>query len=134
MKAKILVCAAAAAVVTFGAHADEAQIQLKPGPGRDQVMGYCVMCHSLDYIQANSPFMTRQVWEAEVTKMIKAYGAQVPPEDVPKIVDYLTANYGVAHRPQIAALRGTEHVVAPSRAQAATSRRTGIRRRPCGRA
>ena len=41
-------------------------------------MGYCVMCHSLDYIQGNSPFMTRQVWEAEVTKMIKAYGAQVP--------------------------------------------------------
>jgi len=97
MKAKMLVIAAAtAAVVTVGAYADEAQIQLKPGPGRDQVMGYCVMCHSLDYIQANSPFMTRQVWEAEVTKMIKAYGAQVPAEDVPKIVDYLTANYGVA--------------------------------------
>ena len=98
MKAKILVCAAAAAaaLITLVAHADEAQIQLKPGPGRDQVMGYCVMCHSLDYIQANSPFMTRQVWEAEVTKMIKAYGAQVPPEDVPRIVDYLTANYGIA--------------------------------------
>ena len=97
MKARMLVCAAAAAaIVTVGAWADEAQIQLKPGPGRDQVMGYCVMCHSLDYIEANSPFMTRQIWEAEVTKMIKAYGAQVPPEDVPKIVDYLTANYGVA--------------------------------------
>jgi len=97
MKAKMLLCVSAtAAVVTVGAWADESQIQLKPGPGRDQVMGYCVMCHSLDYIQANSPFMTRQVWEAEVTKMIKAYGAQVPPEDVPKIVDYLAANYGVA--------------------------------------
>ncbi len=53
-------------------------------------MGYCVMCHSLDYIQGNSTFMTRQVWEAEVTKMIKAYGAQVPPDDATKIVDYLT--------------------------------------------
>jgi hypothetical protein len=93
----MLACsAAAAAVVAAAAWADESQIQLKPGPGRDQVMGYCVMCHSLDYIQANSPFMTRQVWEAEVTKMIKAYGAQVPADDVPKIVDYLTANYGVA--------------------------------------
>ena len=98
MKATILVlvCAAATAVVTSSVYADEAQLQLKSGPGRDQVMGYCVMCHSLDYIQANSPFMTRQVWEAEVTKMIKAYGAQVPPDDVPKIVDYLTANYGIA--------------------------------------
>lgn len=97
MKTKMLACvAAAAAVVAAAAWADESRIQLKPGPGRDQVMGYCVMCHSLDYIQANSPFMTKQVWEAEVTKMIKAYGAQVPPEDVPKIVDYLTTNYGVA--------------------------------------
>ena len=45
-------------------------------------------------------FMTRQVWEAEVTKMIKAYGAQVPPDDATKIVDYLTTNYGVATPPK----------------------------------
>jgi cytochrome c553 len=89
----LLVAAAAAAAV---AHAQESKIELKPGPGRDQVMGYCVMCHSPDYIQGNSPFMTHQVWEAEVNKMIKAYGAQIPPAEVPKIVDYLTANYGVA--------------------------------------
>ena len=94
MKAKMLGCAAAAAaVVTVAAWADESKIQLKPGPGRDQVMGYCVMCHSLDYIQANSPFMTRQVWEAEVTKMIKVYGAPIDEADVGKIVDYLAATY-----------------------------------------
>ena len=94
MNARWIVFGALAAVA--GAQADESKVQLKPGPGRDQVMGYCVMCHSLDYIQGNSPFMTRQVWEAEVTKMIKAYGAQVPAEDVPKIVDYLATNYGAA--------------------------------------
>jgi hypothetical protein len=87
---------AAAAAVAFA----QEKIELKPGPGRDQVMGYCVMCHSLDYIQANSPFMTRQVWEAEVNKMIKAYGAQIPADQVPKLVDYLTANYGVATPPK----------------------------------
>jgi sulfite dehydrogenase (cytochrome) subunit B len=86
----------AAAALAMAASAQESKIELKPGPGRDQVMGYCVMCHSLDYIQSNSPFMPRQTWDAEVTKMIKAYGAQVPPEDAAKIVDYLTANYGVA--------------------------------------
>ncbi len=87
----------AAALVAAGvAVAQEAKLELKPGPGRDLVMGYCVACHSVDYIQSNSVFMNRQVWEAEVTKMIKAYGAQVPPADVPKLVDYLTANYGVA--------------------------------------
>ncbi len=92
--------AAAVAAVAAVAFAQESKIELKPGAGRDQVMGYCVMCHSVDYIQGNSPFMTRQVWEAEVNKMIKAYGAQVPAADVPKIVDYLTANYGVATPPK----------------------------------
>ena len=87
---------ASAAAVAFA----QEKIELKPGAGRDQVMGYCVMCHSLDYVQGNSPFMTRQVWEAEVNKMIKAFGAQIPPDDVPKIVDYLTANYGVATPPK----------------------------------
>jgi len=95
MKSALVLCAGAVAVIATLALAQESKIELKPGPGRELVMGYCVMCHSLDYIQANSPFMTRQVWEAEVTKMIKAYGAQVPPDDATKIVDYLTANYGV---------------------------------------
>jgi hypothetical protein len=88
LAATLLVCPLAASA------ADESRITLKPGPGRDQVMGYCTMCHSLDYIQGNSPFMNRQTWEAEVTKMMKAYGAQIPPEDVPKVVDYLNAHYG----------------------------------------
>jgi len=91
---KTVACATLSAIALVAWAADESQIQLKPGPGRDLVMGYCVMCHSLDYIQSNSPFMNRQTWEAEVTKMIKAYGASVPQEQVPKIVDYLTANYG----------------------------------------
>ncbi len=76
--------------------ADESKITLKPGPGRELVMGYCTMCHSLDYVQGNSPFMNRQTWEAEVNKMMKAYGAQIPAEDVPKVVDYLATHYGAA--------------------------------------
>ena len=95
MNAKWLLAGAIGAV-TGVVVADESQLQLKPGPGRDQVMGYCVQCHSVDYIQSNAPFMNRQVWEAEVTKMIKAFGAQIPADEVPKIVDYLAANYGPA--------------------------------------
>ena len=95
MKAKLL-CVAAATIATAGALAAESTIELKAGPGRDLVRGYCVACHSLDYVQANAPFMTRQVWDAEVAKMIKAYGAQVPADDVPKLVDYLASAYGVA--------------------------------------
>ena len=99
MNAKLALSIAAAAVAV-AAYAQESKIELKPGPGRELVMGHCVMCHSLDYIQGNSPFMTRQVWDAEVTKMIKAYGAQIPADSVPAIVDYLTANYGVATPPK----------------------------------
>jgi mono/diheme cytochrome c family protein len=83
-------------LAAWTAQAQEAKLELKPGSGRDQVMGYCVMCHSVDYIQMNSVFMNRQVWEAEVTKMIKAYGAQIPPDQIPIVVDYLTTNYGTA--------------------------------------
>ena len=62
--------------------------------GRQLVEANCVMCHSLDYIQMNSPFMDRKGWEASVNKMIKAFDARVKPEDVPKIVDYLAKAYG----------------------------------------
>ena len=74
--------------------AAEQQVELKPGAGRDKVEANCVACHSLDYIIANSPFMNRQVWDAEVTKMIKAYGAPISDADANVIVDYLVANYG----------------------------------------
>ena len=74
--------------------AAEQKIELKAAPGRDKVEANCVACHSLDYIVGNSTFMSRQVWDAEVTKMIKAFGAPVSDADAKVIVDYLTANYG----------------------------------------
>jgi uncharacterized protein (DUF1697 family) len=74
--------------------ADESQIKLKDGPGKDLVVASCVMCHSLDYIQMNSPFLDRKGWEASVTKMVKVMGAPIQPDDAQKIVDYLAASYG----------------------------------------
>ena len=35
----------------------------------------------------------KDFWQAEVTKMIKVYGAPIDDADVGKIVDYLTATY-----------------------------------------
>ncbi len=96
MKRTIVAGAALVATALVAYAADESSVQLKPGAGRDQVIGYCSTCHSLDYIQSNSPFMSRQTWEAEVQKMIKAYGAQIPAADQPKVVDYLSTNYGAA--------------------------------------
>ena len=86
----ILPLALAATIVI----AAEQRVELKAAPGRDKVDANCVACHSLDYIVANSPFMNRQVWEAEVTKMIKAFGAPISDSDAKEIIDYLAANYG----------------------------------------
>jgi sulfite dehydrogenase (cytochrome) subunit B len=67
----------------------------KPGPGVEVVQNNCTACHSADYIQTQprgSKFK-KDFWQAEVTKMIKVYGAPIDDADVPKIVDYLAATY-----------------------------------------
>ena len=74
--------------------AAEQRIVLKEGPGRDKVEANCGSCHSIDYIVGNSPFMNRQVWDAEVTKMIKAFGAPISDADAKEITEYLAKNYG----------------------------------------
>lgn len=84
----VLLCAAAAS-----ARAEEPALQLKTAPGVETVAGNCSSCHSLDYILTNSPFLTRAAWEAEVTKMIAAYGAPISEDDAKTIVDYLAKNY-----------------------------------------
>jgi hypothetical protein len=76
--------------------ADELAIKLKEGPGRDVVETNCGICHSLDYIQMNSPFPDEKLWRAEVVKMIDLFGAPVGPDDAKTIIDYLVSNYGVA--------------------------------------
>lgn len=90
---RTLIAAALAASCATG-WAAEAQFKLKDAPGVQQVYTNCMSCHSVDYIQLNSPFLDHKGWEAEVAKMMKAYGAPVKAEDVPAIVDYLARNYG----------------------------------------
>jgi sulfite dehydrogenase (cytochrome) subunit B len=82
------------ALVATTVIAAEQRVVLKDGPGRDKIEASCGSCHSLDYILSNSPFMTRQVWDAEVTKMIKAFGAPISDADGKEIAEYLTKNYG----------------------------------------
>ena len=42
----------------------------------------------------NSPFMNGAVWDAEVAKMINAFGAPISEEDARIIAEYLKSNYG----------------------------------------
>ena len=76
------------------AHADEKPIELKPGPGKELVEGNCAACHSLDYIVTNSPFLKTGVWEAEIAKMTKVFGAPIDEASQRKILEYLVKNYG----------------------------------------
>ena len=91
----IALLAALAAVGAVAASAQEDEpFKLKEAPGLDKVEGNCGACHSLVYIQMNSPFLNAAGWNAEVTKMIKAFGAPISDADAKDIADYLAKNYG----------------------------------------
>ena len=70
--------------------ADEFAIKLKEGAGKDLTQVQCSACHSLDYIQMNSPFLGQAAWQAEVTKMISVFGADIKEAEAKQIVEYLT--------------------------------------------
>jgi len=67
----------------------------KPGPNLEVVQNNCTACHSADYVstQPRGPKFKKDFWQAELTKMIKLYGAPIDGADVGKIVDYLAATY-----------------------------------------
>jgi sulfite dehydrogenase (cytochrome) subunit B len=92
MKTIIALAALLAGIAAAGA--EEKPVPLKSAPGRETVESNCGACHSLDYIGTNAPFMNRQVWQAEVNKMINVFGAPVGAEDAKTIIDYLVENYG----------------------------------------
>jgi mono/diheme cytochrome c family protein len=84
----------AALFIASGAAGGEMPVPLKAGAGADKVEGNCAACHSLDYVPMNSPFLNAAGWDAEVTKMINAFGAPINAADAKIISDYLKANYG----------------------------------------
>ena len=71
----------------------DAGMAFKPGPGAGPVMANCLTCHSSAYV-STQPVLSKAQWTAEVTKMKAVYGAPIPDDQIPAIVDYLTANYG----------------------------------------
>lgn len=83
-----------AVAISGSTFAGEEKVKLKEGPGLDKVRANCVACHSLDYIPLNSPFLDEKGWDAVVTKMNKAFGAPIKPEDQKEIAAYLAKYYG----------------------------------------
>jgi len=81
-------------MIAAAANADESKIKLKQAPGVEKIEANCVACHSLDYLPMNAPFLNRAGWDAEVAKMINAFGAPIEDADAKVIGDYLQAHYG----------------------------------------
>jgi sulfite dehydrogenase (cytochrome) subunit B len=86
--------AAFAALIAAPALAQEQQVELKKAPGLEKVETNCAVCHSLDYIQMNSPFPNAALWDAEIAKMRNVFGAPISDADAAVIADYLKRNYG----------------------------------------
>ena len=90
----LAIIALLATATAMPAGAEEKPVQLKNAPRLDKVEANCGACHSLDYVLMNSPFPNAAVWDATVTKMIKAFGAPIDEADAKIIAEYLKKNYG----------------------------------------
>lgn len=77
----------------------EETAQLRPAnnhegqAGLAAAQGACLACHSADYIAMQPPRKGKAFWEAEVTKMIKVYGAPIDEADGKAIAAYLAETY-----------------------------------------
>jgi hypothetical protein len=74
-------------------------LDLAPGDGRQDVQVYCNTCHSPRYITMQPP-LPAATWEAEVNKMNKALGANIPEDSSRRIILYLQAHYTPETRKQ----------------------------------
>ena len=68
---------------------------LPPGPHRNTYIRYCTICHTSRLV-LTQPHFPKEKWEAIVAKMrnAKVFGAPVPAEETPRIVEYLVAIRG----------------------------------------
>jgi sulfite dehydrogenase (cytochrome) subunit B len=71
----------------------EETLTLRQGPGVETAQNNCLACHSVDSISTQPPNRGKAFWEAEVTKMIKAYHAPISDADAKTIVEYLAKTY-----------------------------------------
>ena len=72
---------------------------LAGGDGLQETQSSCATCHSTRYITMQPP-LPAAVWEAEVAKMVKVYGAPIADASAKKIVAYLQTHYTPESRKQ----------------------------------
>ena len=66
---------------------------LPEGESAAPIRRHCALCHSFDYI-ATQPRLSRTGWTASVDKMRTKYGAPIPTNDVPALVNFLVKHHG----------------------------------------
>lgn len=69
------------------------------GAGKAETQIYCGTCHTPRYITMQPP-LPAATWDAEVQKMVKTFGAQIPESDAQKIAQYLHEHYTPETRKQ----------------------------------
>ena len=66
---------------------------LPEGDAAAPIRRHCGLCHSFDYI-ATQPRLGRTGWTASVEKMRAKYGAPIPTNEIPALVQYLVKHHG----------------------------------------
>ncbi|WP_429818385.1 hypothetical protein [Ensifer sp. B1-9] len=69
---KLLQMAGILVALSLEAKANGPEFQLAPGANFEVVEEHGAACHSLDYVQMNSPLLDEKGWRVEVTKMVNA--------------------------------------------------------------
>ncbi len=62
----------------------------RPGPGSEIASGYCLICHSAEYVYMQPPHDSDR-WKEIVHKMKHVFGCPVPDEQVRPLVEYLVS-------------------------------------------
>lgn len=97
MRNFILATVILAPVIVFGARAFAADTPPPPpGAGLDLINQRCVFCHNT--VQIFSQHKTPEAWTATVEQMANR-GAELSPEEMKTIEDYLAKNYGAPAQP-----------------------------------
>jgi hypothetical protein len=68
-------------------------VEIPPGPNREQFRVACTVCHS-PRLAFTQPRFGEKKWAEVVHKMVAVYGAPIPAADEPALVAYLTAVRG----------------------------------------
>ena len=65
----------------------------KTAPGVQLAQALCLNCHSTEYCESQPP-LPEKYWEGAVKKMKEKFGATIPDEAIPELVNYLVSAYG----------------------------------------